>query len=358
MPGAGSLELKRACKLCAGRSSRPQVDVVASPRRRKAVAAAPAGTQRRAASMGSMIRAPLGVFSGGVAAAVKYTAGLYPAAAPSGAVGGAEHAANGGRGGLGVGAGDGGESSEVAGRSNNGQGYLATRIAAGGLAALGKWGAGIGMSPEKPPPEEPSASIPAAEAEGAQDKATSPGDEDGANAGAVGTDVAAVEAFPQAAEELSAAPTPAAGAVIGEAEAPASEEEAGDEAVGPGVAGPLPGVDEEAPTALGPVVGAEVADAKAPASDHEAAKLFRRGVAGRLSEASTPAGGAWVAEAKAAALENEAGVVPARTGAAEPPLRVGERLCSEAEIEDAWTMVDGESDAGAPIEVSLKGVWY
>ena len=72
VPGSGSADPKRTCKLCARESLEPQVDAVVSPQRRPraAVAAAsPAGSvrsrssQRRSASMGSIARVPFGVLS-------------------------------------------------------------------------------------------------------------------------------------------------------------------------------------------------------------------------------------------------------------------------------------------------------
>ncbi|CAN0474432.1 unnamed protein product, partial [Hapterophycus canaliculatus] len=89
VPGSGSPELKRACKLCAGdNTERPQIDVVASPLRAAAAAAGTPsssasatpvsrGAQRRSASMSSIARAPFGVLS---KAAFAVAAGFYPAA--------------------------------------------------------------------------------------------------------------------------------------------------------------------------------------------------------------------------------------------------------------------------------------
>ncbi|CAM9343663.1 unnamed protein product [Ectocarpus sp. 13 AM-2016] len=72
VPGAGSLELKRTCKLCVGddAAAAPAVGAATSSRRPKAVGAAAAPsprvariTKRRSASMGSAARAPVGILS-------------------------------------------------------------------------------------------------------------------------------------------------------------------------------------------------------------------------------------------------------------------------------------------------------
>lgn len=93
VPGSGSGELKRTCKLCAQDSMAPQIDAVVSPqhrhRRRPQAAGADAdgaaarvsrGAQRRSMSMGSIARAPFGVLSTVTAAVTAGTAGLlFPA---------------------------------------------------------------------------------------------------------------------------------------------------------------------------------------------------------------------------------------------------------------------------------------
>lgn len=101
VPGSGSPELKRACKLCAGDNNDPEIDIVASPPRAavaggRSPASAPPGrrgAQRRSASMGSIARAPFGVLS---KAASAVAAGFYPAAtAPAAAAADAAAAAEG-----------------------------------------------------------------------------------------------------------------------------------------------------------------------------------------------------------------------------------------------------------------------
>ena len=387
MPGSGSLEPKRTCKLCAGRSARPQVDVVVSPRRSKVVAGS-AGTQRRAASMGSMIRAPLGVFSG-VAAAVKYTAGLYPTAASSGAVSGADGAGKGRAGGSDAGLGGGGENGGAVDRSTKDQGYFPTRIATGGLAALGRWRAGMGMSTEKPS-EGPSASAPAAGAGGGETKVPTPGDKAGENVSGAGTGViaepsleaadefltapapsvtaeitegkapasedeavgtatpdVAVNPTSKAAEELVTAPTPAAGAEADKVKAPASEDEADVGTVRTNTTETLPRAREGAAQASGPAVAVVVADVMSPASGDEMAETSAS-FAAESPQSSPRVFGAGVAETKAPELANKAEIGAVRADVAWPS--------SAAAIEDAWMMVEGDMAAEAPIEVSLRMV--
>ncbi|CAN0530856.1 unnamed protein product, partial [Ectocarpus sp. 12 AP-2014] len=98
VPGAGSLELKRTCKLCVGddTAAAPVVGAATSSRRPKAVGAAAAPsprvariTKRRSASMGSAARAPVGILSKPV---YVDTAGLNPAAAAASSPGPADKA--------------------------------------------------------------------------------------------------------------------------------------------------------------------------------------------------------------------------------------------------------------------------
>ncbi|CAB1097414.1 unnamed protein product [Ectocarpus sp. CCAP 1310/34] len=99
VPGAGSLELKRTCKLCVGddAAAAPRVGAATPSRRPKAVGAAAAPsprvariTKRRSASMGSAARAPVGILSKPVYAD---TAGLNPAAAAASSPGPADKVA-------------------------------------------------------------------------------------------------------------------------------------------------------------------------------------------------------------------------------------------------------------------------
>ncbi|CAM9943490.1 unnamed protein product, partial [Ectocarpus sp. 4 AP-2014] len=98
VPGAGSLELKRTCKLCVGddAAAAPRVGAATPSRRPKAVGAAAAPsprvariTKRRSASMGSAARAPVGILS---KPAYVDTAGLNPAAAAASSPGPADKA--------------------------------------------------------------------------------------------------------------------------------------------------------------------------------------------------------------------------------------------------------------------------
>lgn len=126
VPGTGSHELKRTCKLCAGDAAEPTTDAVVSQEKDTTAVDARAG-KWRSGSVGSITRAPIEMLSG-VAAAV--TAGLYPTATGAADGGGAAGKGK-------VGSSDGGEAS------------LTSRLASGGLAAWGAVGAGISMSSEK-----------------------------------------------------------------------------------------------------------------------------------------------------------------------------------------------------------------
>ncbi|CAM9963673.1 unnamed protein product, partial [Ectocarpus sp. 8 AP-2014] len=99
VPGAGSLELKRTCKLCVGddAAAAPLVGAAAPSRRPNAVGAAAAPsprvariTKRRSASIGSAARAPVGILSKPV---YVDTAGSNPAAAAASSPGPADKAA-------------------------------------------------------------------------------------------------------------------------------------------------------------------------------------------------------------------------------------------------------------------------
>eukprot|EP00752_Nemacystus_decipiens_P005637 g5101.t1 len=395
VPGSGSLEPKRTCKLCSGRSARPQVDVVVAPRRQKVVDGS-AGAQRRAASVGSMIRAPLGVFSG-VAAAVKYTAGLYPATASSGAVNGAEDARK-GLGGSDAGVGGGGKDGDAVGKSSYGETYFPTRIATGGLAALGRWRAGIGLSTEKPS-EEPSASTPAARVLGDIARTLTSGGEASRELSGSGTGVA-VDPSLEAAEDLPAASAPPVAGDVAEARAPASgearigsarpavavdpsmeaagelmtartpatEDEAADtrppaseDETGagvvrwPNVAAPLRRVGEQAvaPASTPAAVGV-VAGAMAPASEGEAAETSSGVMAVESSRAPMRAVGTEVAEAKVPELEIDAEGGGVRADVGERSAGDADPLSTDAAIEDAWTMIEGDMAAEAPAETGSQ----
>ena len=110
VPGTGSHELKRTCKLCAGDAAEPRTDAVVSRAKGVAAAADASGSTWRSGSVGSMTRAPIEMLSG-VAAAV---------------------------------------TRKVGNADGDGEASLRSRLAAGGMAALGAVGAGIGLSSETP----------------------------------------------------------------------------------------------------------------------------------------------------------------------------------------------------------------
>ena len=337
-----------------------------------------------------MIRAPLGVFSGVAAAAVKYSAGLYPAAPLSGAANGGDDADRGSPGGLGAGVGGGGENGEAVGGSGKDRPYFPTRIATGGLAALGRWRAGGVVSTEQPSGETNTTKV-AGEATARETKSPAPIYEAGAGASVAGA-AGAVESSSEAGEELTTASTPTVKTAGGDANAPVPADGAGVSTVRPYAAmeasseateelstgSSAAAVVAEVSVAESPAGEANagavrrdapddlarnaaeptlasipgvVADTVAPASGDDVAGSFQN-IAIRSSQAFMRAVGDVAAETKAPEMRNEAKVgVAATTDAADFSEGPGEHLCTYEALDGAWTVVGEDLAANLPIEV-------